>query len=105
MVLRKRIFLKGQSYSRRQSLINPGSTKFSLMFTEIFFFLKAPKTSLNINKSSIRVSPFPYHLIINSSSYRISVLIREMAPVATLTISLVPKWLHAITLLKSTEDS
>lgn len=87
MVLRKRIILKGRSYSEKRSLINPGTNQLDLMFREtvFFFFLaKAPKTSLNITKCNVRVSPFPYHLIINSSGFRISVLIRELAPAAAL---------------------
>lgn len=67
--------------------------------------MKAPKTSLNITKSSARVSPFPCHLIINSSGFRISVLIRELAPAAALTISSMLKRPHAITLLKSIQAS
>lgn len=74
-------------------------------YSFFFFLAKAPKTSLNITKCSVRVSPFPYHLIINSSGFRISVLIREPAPAAALIISSMPKRPHAITLLKSTEDS
>lgn len=108
MVLWKGIFLKGRSCSEKRSLINPGTNQLDSMFREIFFFFflaKAPKTSLNITKCSVRVSPFPYHLIINSSGFRISVLIREPAPAAALIISSMPKRPHAITLLKSTEDS
>lgn len=67
--------------------------------------MKAPKTSLNMNESSVRVTPLPYHFIINSFGFRISVLIREMAPAAALTINSTPRWPHAMTLLKSTDDS
>jgi hypothetical protein len=65
--------------------------------------VQAPETSLNINKST--VSLVAHHLIINSSGFRISVLIRKIAPAAALTINSMPKRPHAITLLKSTDDS
>jgi hypothetical protein len=68
--------------------------------------MKIPKSSFNIKKDSIRVSPTSYQLISNSSGFLILGLIRKRAPAAALTISSMPNGLPgAITLLKPPDDS
>lgn len=85
-VAQERDFLN-MSHSGEVNLITPGTTRwFKVLRNNLSLLAKAPKT-LNINKSTVKVTPFPHHLIINSSGLKISVLIGEMAPKSALTIS------------------
>lgn len=69
------------------SLITPGTNQwFKVLRNHFFFLVKAPKTSQHKQDRSPCFSP-SHHRIINASGFRTSVLIRKMAPAATLTIS------------------